>query len=132
MSTSLLYHGFGLVGYRYRSQRFEEGRVIVRIDKPRDRLRCAHCGSAEVWAQGGVDRTFSGVEGCNRVPHLSCYLRLQLRHSQLLLSQKRFVSSEIRFRHPVLYRQEELYASLIHRRGTTASRWNRIGNRISG
>jgi transposase len=58
MSTSLLYHGFGLVGYRYCSQRFEEGQVIFRIDKPRERLRCPCCGSAEVWAQGGVDRTF--------------------------------------------------------------------------
>jgi transposase len=80
MSTSLLYHGFGLVGYRYRSQRFEEGRVIVRIDKPRDRLRCAHCGSAEVWAQGGVDRTFRTVPiGAKpvilqlKVPRLLCF-----------------------------------------------------------
>jgi transposase len=61
MSTSLLYHAFGLVGYRYASQRFEEGRVIFRITKPRDRLRCPSCGSAEVWAQGGVERTFRAV-----------------------------------------------------------------------
>jgi transposase len=61
MSTSLLYHGFGLVGYRYCSQRFEGGQVIFRIDKPRERLRCAHCGSDAVWAQGGVERTFRTV-----------------------------------------------------------------------
>jgi len=80
MSTSLLYHGFGLVGYHYRSQRFEAGRVIVRIDKPRDRLRCAHCGSAEVWAQGGVDRTFRTVPIGSKpvllqlkVPRLLCF-----------------------------------------------------------
>jgi len=32
MSTNLLYHGFGLVGSRYCSQRFEEGQVIFRIN----------------------------------------------------------------------------------------------------
>src|SRR5271167_4508272 len=80
MSTSLLYHGFGLVGYHYRSQRFEEGRVIVRIDKPRDRLRCAHCGSAEAWVQGGVERTFRTVPIGSKpvllqlkVPRLLCF-----------------------------------------------------------
>jgi transposase len=58
MSTSLLYHGFGLVGYRYCSQSFQEGQVIIRIDKPRNRLRCSCCGSADVWSQGGSERTF--------------------------------------------------------------------------
>jgi transposase len=58
MSTSLLYHGFGLIGYRYVSQHFEGGLVILRMDQPRERLRCSHCGSAEVWAQGGVERLF--------------------------------------------------------------------------
>ena len=41
MSTSLLYHAFGLVGYRYVSQYFEEGQVIFRIEQPRERLRCS-------------------------------------------------------------------------------------------
>jgi len=58
MSTSLLYHGFGLVGYRYVRQEFQEGQVIFHLEQPRERLRCCHCGSADVWAQGGVERTF--------------------------------------------------------------------------
>lgn len=61
MSTSLLYHAFGVVGYRYVSQSFQGGNVTFRIDQARDRLRCAHCGSAEVWAQGGKDRTFHSL-----------------------------------------------------------------------
>src|SRR5262245_27257021 len=61
MSTSLLYHAFGLVGYRYCSQRFEEGRVLFRIAKPRERLRCPACGSDDVWSQGGVERAFRAV-----------------------------------------------------------------------
>jgi transposase len=61
MSTSLLYHGFGLVGYRYVRQQYKEGQLIFHIEQPRERLRCAHCRSAEVWAQGGIERTFRTV-----------------------------------------------------------------------
>jgi transposase len=61
MSTSLLYHAFGLAGYRYLSQSFQEGEVTFRIEKPRERHRCSLCGSDEVWDQGGVERTFRTV-----------------------------------------------------------------------
>ena len=61
MSTSLLYHGFGLVGYRYVRQEFREGQVIFHIEQPRERLRCPHCRSEEVWAQGSSARTFRTV-----------------------------------------------------------------------
>lgn len=61
MSTSLLYHGFGLVGYRYVRQQFLEGRIRLRIEQPRERLRCPGCQSATVWAQGGVTRMFRTV-----------------------------------------------------------------------
>ena len=58
MSTSLLYHRFGIVGYRYVSQKFEAGMTTFRVEQPREKLRCSHCGSAVVWAQGGVERSF--------------------------------------------------------------------------
>jgi transposase len=61
MSTSLMYHAFGLVGYRYVSQAFQGGQVTFRIEQPRERQRCSHCGSAEVWDQGGVERTFHSL-----------------------------------------------------------------------
>jgi len=61
MSTSLLYHAFGLTGYRYVRQEFREGRLIFRIEQPRERLRCPDCGGANVWAQGGVERTLRTV-----------------------------------------------------------------------
>jgi transposase len=61
MSTSLLYHGFGIVGYHHVSESFEGGHVTFRIEQPRKRHRCSHCGSAEVWDQGGVERTFRMV-----------------------------------------------------------------------
>ena len=80
MSTSLLYHAFGLVGYRYVSQAFQGGQVTFRIEQPRERHRCPQCGSAEVWDQGGIERTFRMVPiGCKptfvqlKVPRVLCF-----------------------------------------------------------
>ncbi len=61
MSTSLLYHRFGLVGYRYVRQIFEPGITTFCIEQPRERLRCSHCRSDNVWAQGGVERNFRAL-----------------------------------------------------------------------
>jgi len=61
MSTSLLYHAFGLRGYRHVSSCYEGSRVTVRICQSRDQLRCSACGSDNVWAQGSVTRTFRTV-----------------------------------------------------------------------
>lgn len=48
MSTSLLYHAFGIRGYRHRATRYEQGAVIVRIEAPRESLRCPECGGSHV------------------------------------------------------------------------------------
>ena len=61
MSTTLLYHGFGIGGYRHVGQTFVAGHTMWRIEQPRDQLRCSHCGSAEVWTQGGVERFIRGL-----------------------------------------------------------------------
>jgi transposase len=61
MSTSLLYHRFGIVGYHYVNQIFEPGITTFRIEQPRERLRCSQCRSDHVWAQGGVERYFRGL-----------------------------------------------------------------------
>jgi transposase len=61
MSTSLLYRRFGVPGYHYASQLFEPGITTFRIEQPRERWRCSHCGSAELWSQGGSERNFRTV-----------------------------------------------------------------------
>jgi transposase len=58
MSTSLLYHAFGIVGYHYQSQHFHEGKVTFRIEQPRERLCCSQCGCQDVWVRGHEERTF--------------------------------------------------------------------------
>src|SRR5438132_7033628 len=61
MSTSLLYHGFGIVGYQYVRQRFQGGQVTFRIRQPRERLRCPQCDCDDVWVRGHEERTFRMV-----------------------------------------------------------------------
>jgi transposase len=90
MSTSLLYHAFGLPGYHYVHQSFEGGRVTFRIDRPRKQLRCGHCRSDNVWLQGGVERTFrtlpiggKPVVLAFKVPRLLCLACGQTRQIKL-------------------------------------------------
>jgi transposase len=52
MSTSFIYHAFGLQGYEYVHQKFEDGSVVIRV-RPRWRLvRCPACGSKDVVRRG--------------------------------------------------------------------------------
>ena len=48
MSTSLLYHAFGIVGYFYQSTRFIAGTIVVAIQADKWRLRCPVCRSRDV------------------------------------------------------------------------------------
>jgi transposase len=61
MSTSLLYHTCGIRGYEYRSTEYICGTTIVHIELPREKLRCPHCGRAEVSARGSKSRIFRSV-----------------------------------------------------------------------
>ena len=58
MSTSLLYHGFGIRGYNYVSSDDAGGEVRFRIEQPRETLRCAACGCDEVVLHGCQEREF--------------------------------------------------------------------------
>jgi transposase len=58
MSTSLLYHAFGVRGYRYVRTEYVEGDVIFTIERKTGTCRCAACGSQNVWRQGSVTRPF--------------------------------------------------------------------------
>jgi transposase len=106
MSTSLLYHAFGLSGYRYVSQTFQEGRVIFRIAQAREQLRCQHCGEADVWAQGGVERRFRAVpiggkpvEIHFKVPRVLCFACGQVRQVKVRFAKplKRYTRSFERY-----------------------------------
>ena len=61
MSTSLLYHTCGIRGYEYRSTEYICGTTVLRIEQPREKLRCPHCGTGEVSARGSKERVFRSV-----------------------------------------------------------------------
>jgi transposase len=52
MSTSLIYHAFGAVGYQNLKIDFHEGAVYLHIEKNPQNQRCAVCGSADVIRKG--------------------------------------------------------------------------------
>ena len=60
MSTSLLYHCFGITGrgIRHVHSRFEEGRTIFRIAQDPTTLTCSACGSRKVRKKGTMFRRF--------------------------------------------------------------------------
>lgn len=61
MSTSLLYHGFGVRGYRYVKTEYSEGEVVFTIEQPRESYACPVCGSADVIGRGQKCRRFRTV-----------------------------------------------------------------------
>lgn len=58
MSTSLLYHGLGIRGYKYMKTDFVKGGIQFTITQDRERLCCATCGSYNVHPRGSKSRTF--------------------------------------------------------------------------
>jgi len=61
MSTSILYHGFGLVGYDYVRTRYKEGKIIFTIRHKRDKIRCPACRSRDVILRGTTTRRFRAI-----------------------------------------------------------------------
>ena len=79
MSTSLLYHGFGIRGYRYVKTEYEQGRVIFTVRQETEELRCAACGSRRVVRRGYCQRRFRSlpigsrpVQALLDVPRVGC------------------------------------------------------------
>jgi transposase len=61
MSTSLLYHAFGIRGYEYVRTEYRDGRVIFTIRQEPDTCRCSSCGSRQVVSRGRVERHFRSL-----------------------------------------------------------------------
>ena len=61
MSTSLLYHAWGLRGYRHVRTRYQEGGICFGIEQASHTFRCANCGSSDVVGSGQVVRSFRSL-----------------------------------------------------------------------
>jgi len=61
MSTSLLYHGFGLRGYRYRRTEYTNGHVYFTVELKPDQIQCSSCICRQVVRRGKVERRFRSL-----------------------------------------------------------------------
>jgi len=61
MSTSLLYHGFGIRGYRYVKTAYQGGKVTFSIRQEREDLRCPVCESRRIVRRGFQLRCFRSL-----------------------------------------------------------------------
>src|SRR5512133_2466746 len=52
MSTSLLYHAFGIRGYHYTRTDYQDGQTIFTIRQEPETCRCSACGSPRLNQQG--------------------------------------------------------------------------------
>jgi transposase len=79
MSTSLLYHAFGIRGYKYARTDYSAGQVIFTIRQAPETCRCPACGSTQVQSRGHVERRFRSLPVGSRttavvlpVPRVEC------------------------------------------------------------
>jgi len=61
MSTSLLYHAFGIRGYHYTRTDYQGGQVHFTIHQDPETHRCSACGSPRVRSRGQVERRFRSL-----------------------------------------------------------------------
>lgn len=79
MSTSLLYHAFGIRGYQYTRTDYPGGQTVFTIHQKPETCRCSACGSPQVQMRGCVERRFRTVPIGNRatfvvlpIPRVEC------------------------------------------------------------
>jgi transposase len=61
MSTSLLYHAFGIRGYDYVRTDYQGGATIFTIRQDPHDCRCSACGSRDVISRGHAERRFRNL-----------------------------------------------------------------------
>lgn len=58
MSTSLLYHAFGVRDQDYLKTEYRNGTVVFHVKTKESKLKCSNCGSSHVRKKGIVPRDF--------------------------------------------------------------------------
>jgi transposase len=85
MSTSILYHGFGLKHHRYLRTEYVEGTIIFHVETAAGKRRCAQCGSRNFIKKGKKIRRIRTLPIGKRPVFLAAHLyRLWCRACQSL------------------------------------------------
>lgn len=58
MSTSILYHGWGMIGYNYQTTRYEAGSMVFVLQPKKKNVCCPNCGRLDVIFRGAKPRQF--------------------------------------------------------------------------
>jgi transposase len=74
MSTSLLYHAFGIRGYEYVRTEYQGGEVTFTIRQEPRTFRCEACGSRDVRPKGRVPRRFRSLPIGGRATTVACHI----------------------------------------------------------
>jgi len=97
MSTSLLYHAWGLRGYDYCSTDYIEGRIIINICHKPGSLSCSVCGSNSVHCRGKTVRDFHTTHIGKKqvylrlpVQRIECHCCGAVRQTKLGFAEARF------------------------------------------
>lgn len=96
MSTSLLYHGFGIQGYTYLRTEYHHGQVFFTIRQDPDTLRCSGCGSRDVRSRGQAERRFKSLPIGGKpvsivfpIPRVECAVCEALRQVEIGFADRR-------------------------------------------
>src|SRR5262245_27562037 len=96
MSTSFLYHAFGIRGYRYVRTEYEDGQVILTIEQGPETCRCPACGPRRVISRGQVERQFRSLPIGSRatfvvlpIPRVECQACGLLRQVEVAFADPR-------------------------------------------
>ncbi len=97
MSTSLLYHGFGISGYRYVRTNYREGGVIFTITRKKFSVRCPVCKSKNIIRHGSLPRWLRCIPIGKKatyiktdIPRLECKECKVIRQSDIGFADPRF------------------------------------------
>jgi len=96
MSTSLLYHGFGLVGYHYIRTRYENGTIIFQVRQNPSDICCPVCQSKRFIFRGKKMRRFRSIPIGSKpvfiefeVPRVMCLTCKITRQVKISFAEKR-------------------------------------------
>lgn len=78
MSTSILYHGFGVHGYTYLKTEYIGGKIIFHIEKSPYKKGCCDCGSRRVTKKGTKTRYLRTLSIGGKSVFLAVHIQRQL------------------------------------------------------
>jgi len=84
MSTTLLYHGFGIRGYFYTNTKYVNGQILFQIKHDHWKLNCPDCKSRDFIKKGKVSRQFKTLP----IGKKEVFIKLDVQRIQCLHCKK--------------------------------------------